>query len=61
MPRHVEFPNIFQLRFSDEDVRQIELLSRELCIPKATLVRLAWRDWARTSQSGTNSEVGISA
>ncbi len=44
----VKYPNLLNLRLSDEDVMQIEKMSQKFHTPPSTLVRRAWREWSAT-------------
>ena len=41
----VEYPNVFNLRLTNEDMRHLEEISKKLDIPRSTLIRQVWREW----------------
>ena len=59
----VKYPNIMNLRFTDADMTQIEEISVQFEVPRATLVRHAWREWAKAvmekRERQTSSESGV--
>jgi hypothetical protein len=46
----VKYPNIFNLRLTDEDVRQLEEVSKKFDMPRSTLVRRVWREWLQSTE-----------
>jgi len=41
----VEYPNVFNLRLTNEDMRHLEEISKKLDTPRSTLIRQVWREW----------------
>jgi hypothetical protein len=41
----VKYPNLLNLRLTNEDMRQLEEISEKLDTPRSTLIRRAWREW----------------
>jgi hypothetical protein len=42
-----KYPNLLNLRLTDEDLKQLEEMSQQLDIPRSTLVRRVWREWLK--------------
>lgn len=41
----VKYPKLLNLRLTNEDMRQLEAVSKKLDTPRSTLIRRAWREW----------------
>lgn len=48
----VRYPNLLNLRLTDEDVRRLEEISIKLDVPRSTLVRRVWREWLINQSMG---------
>lgn len=43
-----KYPAPFNVRFTDEDMKQLDQLSQKLDMPRSALIRRAWREWFKT-------------
>ncbi len=53
----VKYPQIFFMRLTDEDKKQIEVASERAEIPPSTLARKILRDWLRSSEADATAIV----
>lgn len=46
----VKYPNLLNLRLTDEDLKQLEEASEKFDIPRSTLIRRVWREWLKSTE-----------
>lgn len=44
----LKYPAILNLRLTNEDMRQLDEVSKKLDMPRSTLIRRAWREWLKS-------------
>lgn len=54
------YPNVFNLRLSNEDLRHLEEISKKLDTPRSTLIRQVWREWLASQAIGTMPSTQLS-
>lgn len=43
----MKYHQTIQIRLNDEDLKLLEKISQDFDIPRAALMRRAWREWAK--------------
>lgn len=43
----MKYHQTIQIRLNDEDIKLLEKISQDFDIPRAALMRRAWREWAK--------------
>lgn len=43
-----EYPNVFNIRLTDEDMKLLNEMAEKFETPRSTLVRQVWREWLAT-------------
>ncbi len=49
----VKYPIPLNVRVTEEDIRQLDELCRQLDLPRAALIRRAWREWVQSASLST--------
>lgn len=55
----IRYPNLLNLRLTDEDLIQLDQMSKKLDTPRSTLVRRGWREWMLTNGGDSIATRGI--
>lgn len=57
----IKYPKPFNIRLTDEDMQQLEEVSKKLDTPRSILIRRAWREWFANQQSTPSTHQKASA